>query len=202
MTVYTPDVAYRGTRTYVHSTDLYAEILAGCEQLDLGIPDGPMQLRFRRALTAQPAICFTITVDDGGADPAVEFFVTIAGQRVAGMVRATTRPVTRRASYDERPIWDRAILRGTVIALREECAAAPIEVLTALAVLQHRALCPPAPGNRWMLGRLELARPLRSIDAGALEVTLCRQIGGRMTRSTIASDGAALGQMDFILGEA
>jgi hypothetical protein len=200
--VYAPDIAYRGTRSYVHSTDLYEEILTGCEHAGLGTADGPLALRFRRALRVQPDICFLTPGDDRGADAAGEFFLTIAGQQVIGMVRPTRRPMTRHKPYDERPIWERATLSGDTIVLREATGAAPIEVVTALGVLQHRTLYPPAPARRWMLGRIELVRPLIASDAGGVAITLRQQIGGRMTRSSIASDGAALGSMDFLLAEA
>lgn len=200
MKVHAPDMAFRGTRTYLHSTDLYEAILAGCEVTDLGTADGRLFLKIRKTLTCQPELCFLAPGETG--DPAgagADFIVTVGGYPVAGFVRETGRPVTRRKEYDERSIWDCASVSGMTITVRKPSLAAPIEVVTALGVLQHRTVYPPKDGSRWMLGRIDLARPLRHADVAALEIMLRQHIGQRMTRSTIAAAGVTLGTMEFLL---
>jgi hypothetical protein len=200
MKIHAPQIAFRGTRTYLHSTDLYEEILAGSAFTGLGKPDGPLTMKMRRTLVLQPELCYLEPDEDVDVAAApTEFVVTVAGRGVRGIVRETIGAVTRRKGYDERPIWEVARLWGQTVAARATTGATPIEVVTALGVLLHRTLYPPSPNTRWMLGRLDLARPLAGADIPSIEITLRQQIAGRMTRSTIVVAGGALGTMEFIL---
>jgi hypothetical protein len=198
---YRLDIAFRGPRNYLHSTDLYEEIVGTCDRFGRRIVDGPIVLKMRRRLTFQlEASLYEPGEKTDLAEAGAEFVVATANGTIYGAIRETTTPTVQRKPYDETPIWDRAILDGDTIALREPSGARPIEVLTALAVLQHRQFRPPPSGHRWMLGRLELHRPLAEGDAFGIRIKLAQQIGARMTRSTVLSaDGAPLGSLHFVL---
>jgi hypothetical protein len=193
-------MSFRGSRSYLHSTDLYETLLRACKESGLGTVDGPISLKIRRKLERQPR--FELYEPDEEpmlAGCSAEFTAAVAGRTVVGSARESDRPVTQRTRYNETLIWDRASIAGETITLREQTGATAIEVITALAVLHHRTLLPPAAEWRWMLSRLGLARPLVRADAAAVKITLRRQLGGQMTRSDITVRGDALGSLEFVL---
>ena len=51
--VHEPVAEFRGARDYVHSTDLYDEIVRGAEALGLNFA-GPVDLRIKARITRQP----------------------------------------------------------------------------------------------------------------------------------------------------
>lgn len=197
-----PIVAYRGTRTYVHSTDLYIELMAAAVTLGLAL-DGPVDLRFKRAITSQVEFHFDgeVESDEAGAAPA-RFAIGSGDRTVFGRIAATGLPVTGRKPYDEHRIWDLARIDGRSVTLSGNTGCAPIEVVTALGVLLHNTIHKPPLGSRWLLSRLALDRPLRATDAVEMKVAITREIGRTMTRSSLAASEAAIGTMDFIVGTA
>ncbi len=195
--IHRPVVVLRGSRHYVHSTDLYPEMLRGAERLGLGRVDGPIDLKLRHLIATQPEFHY-------GAAPGMEapatFLIRVAATDVEGWIGASDRPVTDRCAYDEAKIWERAVLEDRTIRMTDDPGMEPIEVVTALGVLQHRKILPPATGRRWLLARLQLARPLRAGDATACRIELTQTAGRTMTRSVIATPTEVLGSMTFILG--
>jgi hypothetical protein len=197
-----PIVAYRGTRTYIHSTDLYIELMAAAGTIGLAL-GGPVDLRFKRAITTQVEIHFDGEVEspEAGAAPA-RFAIGGRNRVVFGRIVATDRPVTGRKTYDERRIWDIAQIDGHSVTLSGGAGYAPIEVVTALGVLLHNTALAPPPGSRWLLSRLSLDRPLRPTDAVEMKIAITHAIGRTMTRSSLAASDGAIGNMDFIVGTA
>jgi hypothetical protein len=92
------------------------------------------------------------------------------------------------------------VLEEGTIRMTDDPGMEPIEVVTALSVLQHRKILPPATGRRWLLARLQLARPLRADAAAECQIRLTQTAGRSMTRSVIATPTEVLGTMTFILG--
>jgi hypothetical protein len=196
--LYAPELSFRGTRNYIHSTDLYEHLLAGSVAAGVGGVDGPIVLKFRRRIASQPEYAFQVAGDEtSGASS--EFVLTIGGEPVRGVIRESGRPVDRRREYDERSIWDAAAVSGNTITGRPPSGTAPIEAVTALGVLHLRTLFPPPDGSRWMLARIDLKRPLDIEQLDPVTIVLRQQVVGRMTRSVIEHPGGSLGSMEFVL---
>ncbi len=197
-----PPSALRGRRLYVHSTDLYADILAGAEALFGGPCDGALSLTLRTTFDRAPRILYRAHTRDaaGIADAVVEFSLGVAQQRVDGWVVADGPQVTARKSYDEQPIWSAAVHDGDSVTLAHDPGAAPIEVLTALGVALLNRRLPPPTGRKWLLGRLQLGRPLRDSDSAALRLSLRANAKGDVARLNVAVGDEALGAMMFLLG--
>jgi hypothetical protein len=192
-------MVFRGTRDYVHSTDLYSELFAGARAAGLPLIDGIVTLEMRTPLTTQPEFHF-------GDDPhdkvpvAAAFRLGIRNDLVSGMILPSDRSVVGRKPYDESQISGHARINDRQVDLCGDTGMSPIEVVTALGVFLHKALSPPPPGKRWLLARLSLLRPLQPQDARAITVTLLRTVGSAMTRSAVTGPAGELGGMDFILG--
>ena len=199
--IYAPTFQFRGTRHYVHSTDMYMELLAGADAAGFSPMDGIVHLGVRRPITTQPEFHFGPESRDKDACPATFRLGTRTGV-VCGTIVASDRPVVGRKSYDESPIWSMARLDGNRAEITGDTGMRPIEVVTALCTFHHRQTYPPPVGKRWLLARLSLSRPLRPQDTRAVTISVDRIVAKSMTRSTIRSPIERLGDLDFILGSA
>jgi len=198
--VHAPIFKFRGARSYVHSTDLYQELVLGVAAAGLPPVDGAVELKLRLPITTQPELHF-LTGDSAGAASAGSFVLVISGRPIFGQIVATDRPVSERKTYDEDAIWSRSRIEGRCIALETGSGMLPIEVITALGVRLHKTLFPPSAGERWLLSKLNLVRPLEAGDAPTASVRIERTIGKSMTRCALAASDFHLGTMDFIVGQ-
>jgi hypothetical protein len=199
--VHAPTFKFRGTRDYVHSTDMYIELLAGANAAGFSPIDGIVNLGIRRRITTQPEFHFGVELEDKNVCPATFQLGTRTGV-VFGAIVASNRPVVGRKPYDESPIWSEARVDGNRAEITCDTGLRPIEVVTALCTFQHRQMYPPPVEKRWLLARLSLVRPLRAQDARAVTISVDRTVGKSITRSTIRSPTERLGELDFILGSA
>ena len=199
---YAPEMAFRGRRNYVHSTDLYAAILDGFSHLGLGMPDGPVEINLRRPVVTQPVICYASRADGHRVAEAVaDFELNIATSVMGGWVVESGRPVVTRKTYDERVIWENCLLEKGGALLVAETPAHPIEVITAMGVFYHNTLHPPPAGAKWLLGRLQLTRPLRQQDAVATRIKVSRFVAGKITEIRVIAGERELGSMTFLLAK-
>ncbi|MBP2434210.1 hypothetical protein [Bradyrhizobium elkanii] len=194
-----PVAAFRGSRDYVHSTDIYQQIIDGAALNGWNI-SAPMDLRINRKMTKQIIYRYSST-------PAVEAKSTGA----IGAIELNEKtwhvelqdvgdPVGDTKPYDEARIWNSATLGDLDVRLGHDVGMQPIEVVTALAVHLHKQRLAPAAGRRWLLARLELKRLLRAEDACNMKIAVDRRIGNSITRSQIEAADGRIGAMTFIQG--
>ena len=198
--VHAPEATYRGTRNYVHSTDVYEEILAGARAGGLMV-EGPFDLRMRKRIKHTPIYHFA-PAEEGESD--VQAAATCAfrsgGKDWRVLVSEGGVPVTSRKPYDEAPVWSQARHEEKAVALDGGTGMRPIEVVTALGVLLHKTMFPPGEEQRWMLVQLELSRLLEAGDSRRMTIVLERSIGATMTRSSVIGEDGRVGRMLFVLG--
>ncbi|MCC8980665.1 hypothetical protein [Bradyrhizobium acaciae] len=194
--LFEPAAAFRGSRDYVHSTDIYEEILAGARYH--GIPlDCGFDLRILRKICCRPVYSF---IKDGDVDTAdAAAIALLPGSSWQVKITETAEPVLARKSYDEQKIFSASRIAGSRISLAEPVGMRPVEVATALSVNFHKSSFPPNPGTRWLLARLELSRLFRDEESDDLAIELERRVGKKMTRSRIVSADGAIGTLTFIL---
>ncbi len=195
--MYEPEARLRGMRDYVHSTDLYEEIVAGAAQADLYF-SGPLEFRIRAKVTHRPRYEFQPLGDAVGANVATCTF-TSGSEAWVAVVSETDQLVVERKPYDEGPAAQFSTVKGMKAALVGPTLMRPIEALTALAVHLHKTALPPPSGQRWMLGQLTTTRALVPQDALLLTLEIDRQIGKSTTRTRITAHDGVLGTMIFIL---
>jgi hypothetical protein len=199
--VHAPFIALRGIRIYIHSTDLYDEILVGARAAGWPPVDGAVELRCRLPITTQPAFHFDGEVPAPNTNAAsASFQLEIAGRTGYGRIIATARQAIERKPYDEARIWAVARFGERTIEPSSDCGMSPIEVITALNVLQHNTLLPPTGGRRWLLARLSLVRPLVPADAVGIKITLDHVVSRTMTLSSVTTPNGRLGTIRYLMG--
>ena len=112
--VYVPVLSFRAARNYLHSTDLYPELIAGAAISGWQV-DGPIDIRFNRRISTQAAFHFGGSSEESEESEAVtaRFSLGVGQETVVGRILATKQPVTGRRPYDERPIWTNERVRQT-----------------------------------------------------------------------------------------
>lgn len=193
-----PPAAFRGTRTYVHSTDLYEEIMTGAGVAGLA-PEGAVDLRIRAVITHRPRYLFGSEPSPDTASAPATCVLHAAGVPVHITVTETDEPVSGRKPYDEGPAARHSRIEGRTARLDGETGLRPIEAVTALAVHLHKAALPPPDQRRWMLAQLATVRPLAAGDARRLTLVIERVVGGTMTRTRIEAADGVIGTMMFML---
>jgi hypothetical protein len=192
-----PEAKLRGTRDYVHSTDLYEEIAAGAAYAGLSW-SGPLDFRIRAKIIHRPRYVFQSAGEPVGANAATCTF-TSGSENCVAVVTETEQAVTERKPYDEGPAAKHSSITGRRAVLDGPTKMRPIEALTALAVHLHKTALPPPSGQRWMLAQLTTNRALVEEDASMLTLEIDRQIGKSTTRTRITAHDGVIGAMIFIL---
>lgn len=200
--VHEPVAEFRGARDYVHSTDLYDEIVRGAEALGLNFA-GPVDLRIKARITRQPRYRFS---REDALSPVADAVAAQCrfhdgGRPWVVLVSEGVTPVIGRKPYDEGPAARHGSITGRTARLTGETGLQPIEAVTALAVLLHKTALPPPPGRRWMLGQMTLERALAPRDATELRIEIDKVSAGAITRSTLFSGDERLGALVFILAD-
>jgi hypothetical protein len=193
-----PAAAFRGERTYYHSTDLYEAIVASLQSR--GVAATGFDLKIRDRIVTQPCMEFQEGAPPGsGREPAAQGRFT-AGEAVWNVrVVAGDRPITERKPYDESGIWSRTEREGDAFVARDCAGATPIEVVTATGVLAHKVLFPPPAGQRWLLGQLTGTRLLGPEELDYCRIDVVRRVGSQMTQATYADRHGVVGRMLFAL---
>jgi len=196
--VFQPALMLRGSRNYVHGTDIYESILLGAEQLGLGSPDGRVSIHIRRRMNSQPAFTYIVADEFETAEHRpCEFLLSVSGTLSIGWLEETGHPVAGNRDYDECAIRSCSTLEGESIRVTSQPSASAIEVVTSLATHMHEKLFPADPGTKWWAVRLEFDRPLCAADIPSMRIGIEQKLGKRLTRSHVSAGDERIGTLHF-----
>ena len=197
--VFEPPGVLRGVRNYVHSTDMYDSIMLGAEQANLSF-EGPIELRIRSTILLQPRYIYLPASEH--TPEAVAICKFKSGEKsFVSVVIETESHITVRRKYDESPVTNKSKIIGLTAQLKDETGLRPIESLTSLGVHLHKIALPPKAGERWVLGQLFIRRCLSELDSSCLYLSIDKNIGSTMTRTSIEAHDGTLGFMTFMLAK-
>lgn len=203
MQTYRPNLTYKGSRTYVHGTTLYQEIMRGASETGAGTPDGKLRIDLHKQLHRQAEIVYLQAGDDAATpeDAVCGFSLGVGADTIKGWVAPAGNEVSDRVAYNEEKILARAEIEEQTITLKEAPGFDPIEITTCLAVKIHNTLSPPPEGQKWLLARVTLSRPFSDKDTRDLSLEVTRFVGGRFSETVIRRDGEKIGSFNFLLGK-
>src|SRR4051812_6322440 len=91
--VYAPVLSFRGARNYLHSTNVYPELIAGAAACGWQV-DGAIDIRFKRRFTTQVEFHFDGSAEiEESAAVGARFTVGVGEETVVGRILATEVPV-------------------------------------------------------------------------------------------------------------
>lgn len=195
-----PEVAFRGARTYVHSTTLYAELLAGAEAAGF-VVDGAIELRVRQLMTYQPILRYSSSPGAASSgDAPGTFRLQAADVLLYGDILNGSRPVSKCERYDETSLAAQAVHDGQAIEATNFAGTKPFEIITSLNLQLHHRLFSLPEDRKWYLARIALDRRLTAADARRVRIEMVRTLGQRMTRAAILTNGRHCGIVEYISG--
>ena len=181
----------KGTRNYVHSTDLLAALESeACRRLGPGA--WVRHLTIRRQATHLVEAWFEPRGDAFGA-----FRLQGPSQSLRGWLVESSRPVARRVQYAEESLLDSVRDEGDVAVL-----PGPVDGFTRYEqmVALFKALATRQVPGPWILAQIDLACPLPRL--GPLEARYPRTVDGRLKFGVLSQNGAEIGAIRAILPEA
>jgi hypothetical protein len=182
------DVPLREKRSYLHSTNLFDFLVASTGA------DSRLSLSFRRKIEHEVQALPAAEVADVESFPAR--FSGERGDARVDMVFAERQPLTplrRREPYNEAAVTEGCRIDGLTIHSDASNGATPIERIVALN--KWLIAQTTAPDKILIFSKISLATVPR-VDA-ALTVRLKSRLGLTLFRSTIAADGAHVGEIVF-----
>ena len=182
------DVPLRGSRDYVHSTDLFAALDELAEQF-LG-PDAHLKtLNLRRQAYRQVAAQFRPHINAFGT-----FCLAAQGGIVDGWLVEGSAPITHRVAFDEAAIARQAVSdRGRIFLPSPVRGYDPFEQLIVL----FKMLCAQSHPGGWLFTAIDLDRPLSR--HAALAVSRTQLVLGRMIDAMLYQDGSPSGRMQMVI---
>lgn len=195
--IHEPATALRGSRDYVHSTDLYDETVAAVHAAGLSF-EGPIDFKIKAKIVHRPRYIISSPGHVVDAAAATCTF-TSKGIPYIASIAPGSEQVTEIKSYDEGLIVRASQITGLKAVLKHPTHLRPIEAVTALAVHLHKSALPPPAGRRWMLGQLSIRRPLSDDESHSLVLEITKVLAATMTRTGIEAKDGRLGTMVFIL---
>lgn len=188
------ELPYKGSRAYLHGTDMYNAIMDyfGCGKPQL--LRGPLKMVMHEFARNQVDMIFGIGAErcPRPENARLEFSFS---DDVSGWLSETERPVLARLPYPEAEIVAGCRIEGQTVTGAPTSRFSPIEVLVSLTKHLHSTLRPGPTG--WAFTRLELQRPLNDTDKDSLEVELLHALGNRLTKSAVRVGQTPLGHIYF-----
>ncbi|MCG3772906.1 MAG: hypothetical protein JW384_04130 [Nitrosomonadaceae bacterium] len=190
------ELSYKGTRDYLHGTDMYNAIMECMGRLTPEPLHDKVKIVIHDFFRNQCDMLYAIGPERcmRPENARLEFYL---GDNISGWLRETGRPVLTRRPYPEDEMVAKSRIEGqTIFAVPNMGEAfSPIEVLVALTKRLHLAV--RAGASRWAFTRIDLQRPLQDGDSGRLQVELLQTLGNRLTKSAVRIGDVPLGQIYF-----
>lgn len=188
------ELAYKGTRTYLHGTDMYNSIVEFFSALRPQHLGGPLKMVMHEFARNQVDLRFSVGVERCPKPEKACLEFSLA-EDISGWLSESDRPVITSRPYPEEEIVAGSYINGQTIVAGACLPFTAIEVLVSLTKRLHSTLRPGAAG--WAFTRLELLRPLRDGDKGSLQVELVHALGNRLTKSVVRVGDLPLGHIYF-----
>jgi len=190
------ELGYKGTRGYLHGTDMYNAImdyLGGAASQHL---QSPVKMVMHDFSHKQCDMVYSIGPDrcPRPDNARLEFYLS---NNISGWLKETDRLVLARRPYPEDEIVAKSRIEGqTILAVSDApYLFSPIEVLVSLTKRLHVVV--RSSSVQWAFTRLELQRPLQDSDSGCLQVELLQTLGNRLTKSAVRVGTVPLGHIFF-----
>lgn len=188
------ELAYKGSRAYLHGTDMYNAIM---EYMGHAMPQhvrGPLKMVMHEFARNQVDLLYSVGAERCPRPENARLEFSLADD-VSGWLSETDRPVRSNCPYPENEIVAGSRIEGQAITAAPGTSFSAIEVLVSLTKHLHSTLRPGPAG--WAFTRLELQRPLEDRDKDNLQVEILHALGNRLTKSAVRTGNIPLGHIYF-----
>lgn len=196
ITVVPLDIAYKGSRNYVHGTSVYDQISGFIMSKLPEHATGTFRMVIHGFATKKCE--FHYACDSKVAKKPERACMEISTSTgMHGWLVETSGDIIDRVPFNEDAICaECSILDGYSVSMSSNLPFQPIEILVAMTKHFHISEYQEDNG-KWVFVRLELKRLLRAEDASKMSVRIDQNIGAKLTRSLVLSDGEQIGEIFF-----
>jgi hypothetical protein len=191
-----PILRFKGSRSYLHGTDILNATVATLQEIHGFISD--IDLSFHKLCSRQLALQFNQDTDPDRVVAICRY--KAEGQRSLVHLVDAGAPVIHRFPYDEKQV-----VRGMNYDLHHKSAVlqiltpySRIEIWIAMVKALHLALYQEHRGQ-WLFVRARLTRYQKVVDSGPYSVRLVNSLGTKLTRTDIYEGMEKTGEIFFSL---
>jgi hypothetical protein len=188
------DLAFKGSRTYLHGTDFFNEVSILVKKL-IGDQAWLSQIRFRGFATKKCSLVFGPIKTDLCGNVCGEVICQFDGTAYKGWIVEGGDNVCSKKEYDESLIVGIISKNQKKIDQVESTAFSPIENIVALTKKLHYQAYPIEEGQ-WVFSQLDLCSSL-SDAATVCSIEILKTIPNRFTVSEVVCNGNVIGQIRF-----
>jgi hypothetical protein len=186
---YPLDLPFKGTRDYLHGTDIFDALLRVSGARDRVV------LILRRPMRHPVDVVPFHSMPNPTAYHAE--FHYVAGRRTRTLVlrENSSRKVTHRIAYDENDVTAAAEITDGSLKCQISSSYSFIEHVVALNKVLLNSFSPAVSSPRWLFARIELDTIPQAPKV--LDLKLVASIGSRITKTELGADGCSLGHIYF-----
>lgn len=196
------NLKYKGSRNYLHGSDFFNELSTHATELTGVVGSCIKKISFRQFANAVCEVTDLEPIDKNLIIGQVEFLLEKEEKTKEFWIVKTDENINSRYPYDEN-----LVLTGATVDLQDRSAVMIgmkdytfIEYSIALTKHLNYAICPEVSG-KWVFGQLDMEMPVQ-LKYQKLEVRMKNLIPGRFSVNEISIDGARVGIIRFIVGNA
>lgn len=196
MKIISTELQFKGTRDYLHGTDMYIELIRVLNNRYSLAESRSLRLNINKFGKYQFDIHFKEPTDGPGKPEkaTADFLLTLPEESISGWFVQSSRPVESRYPYNEDAVFEHCVIKEQSISIHRDPGYHPVEVAVAMTKHLHESQL-PLDDKRWVLTKLHITRLFQSIDASSLVIKLDHNIGTRLSRSTITATDGLIGQI-------
>ena len=193
------DFKFKGSRTYVHGTDIYNAIIEYARE-KMGLED-ISNIRYTLHKVMRTNLDMEIYINERvpkKPETAVVFLCESGGAKYQFMLHENHREITGRYEYDEDGIVKDCLLNreGQLLELTDKTPYSDIELIVAINKAMMNLLFPDGPG-KWYFTKLELEKAVGKTDYSSIKTRLIRNLNFKLTKSEVFIDGVLRGYIYF-----
>ncbi len=187
---------FKGSRDYVHGTDIFNALLKKLVDFGYAVPDR-ISFSMHRMMRSNLTVCLG-SPDEMPEDKAAFCMLEKDSERVVLGLYENGRDVIGRYAYDEDAIVAGCVMTNSELTLKS-AKRHPYTNIEKVVALNKSYMTQYFRENdgKWVFSKLQVAADFITIEPEIIRLTLISNIGVRMTRTQVRFDDKIVGEIYF-----
>jgi len=194
------DFRFKGSRNYIHGTDMYNSIITYLLRNGYSPVTKINMAMHKIAKSNLEGLVLVDSQNVSGYEPISDFVCTVGDQKYKIILIENDQPVVDRYPYPEADIIELSDIdkENKTIRLSQKIDFSNIEKVVALNKAIHENVFSDASG-KWYFTRLQVEKDLNIYDPEIIEIKIIKNMNFRLTKSEICFDSQKIGYIYFSL---
>ena len=190
------NLCYKGERDYIHSTDIYQELVSNL--VESGESIKLFSLSIHKIIRNQCDIIVTESRENIDTKNKVAQFLIQKNVKILGYLSESNKVVNCRYEYNEELMENSIKIVENTIIQTEDISFKPIELISYMTKILHNKLLPPY-GKKWMFTKVETAELFNDANKNRYKIKLNNNFNNKLTKSEIIYSNKIVGHIYFSL---